>query len=104
MKKFSLDPNPTFRFPVPVPVPGEKVADVVFVFRHKTKRDLNDLIERSKKDMSDIDLVMEIACGWDLEDPFNVDTVTQMLENYHGAAIAISNTYVRELTGRREKN
>ena len=103
MKKFSLDPNPTFRFNVAIPVPGEKVSDVVFIGRHKSKRDVNELFERGKS-LSDVDLVMEITCGGELDDPFDRENVTRMVENYIGSTGAIFQTYIRELSGQREKN
>ena len=103
MKKFSLDPNPTFRFVVAIPVPGEKVSDVVFIGRHKPRKDLDELFKRNKS-LSDVDLILEIACGWELEDPFDRENVTRMVENYMGSTGAIFQTYIKELTGQREKN
>lgn len=103
MKKFSIDPNPTFRFPVAIPVPGGQAADVVFTFRHKTKTEMNDLIKRAET-LSEVDLIMEVACGWELVDQFTTENVTRMIDNYIGSAGAIFSAYIGELTKVREKN
>jgi len=47
----------------------------------------------SKQDESLVDHILEIATGWDLADPLNRETVTQLVEEYPAAAAAIAATY-----------
>jgi len=98
MTTIKLKADPTFEAPVLIDVPGrsDPVA-VKFTFKHRTKDEFAKFAE--KLDRSDIDSVMAVAVGWEFTDEFNKKNVSTLLENYHGAASAIANTYVRELLG-----
>ncbi|MEN7429157.1 phage tail assembly chaperone [Chromobacterium sp. TRC.1.1.SA] len=103
MAKLTLGAAPTFSASVSIPQPGGAGAEVVLTFKHHTRTELRGLAEKLGS-MPDIELVQQIATGWDLVDAWTPDNVRQLLENHHGAALAIWNTYVQELTGLREKN
>ncbi|WP_176394159.1 phage tail assembly chaperone [Chromobacterium violaceum] len=103
MAKLTLAVAPTFSAAVAIPLPGGDSAEVVITFKHHTRTELRTLAEKLES-TPDIELVQQIATGWDLVDAWTPENVHQLLENHHGAALAIWNTYVRELTGLREKN
>ncbi|WP_425337380.1 phage tail assembly chaperone [Campylobacter ornithocola] len=48
--------------------------------------------------------MLEAACGWELAEPFDEESVKVLLANYIGSLPAVMETYIRELSGRREKN
>ena len=63
------------------------------------------------KDMPDAEVVIDIVEDWsgvagaDGEPlPITDENIMALLDNYHGAALAILQTYIRELTGKRVKN
>lgn len=101
--KLSLAVSPTFKATVSIPVAGGKPADVEFTFKHRTREQFKELMD-SLEGRDDVDVVMDIASGWDLDDPFERDSVERLIEGYMGSARAIINGYVLELTGARVKN
>lgn len=101
--KITLTVKPTFTATVAIPVPGEISADVVFTFKHRTRDEFKEFIT-SLPGSEDIDVLMDIACGWDLEEPFDRASVEKMMQIYMGAAKPIIETYISELTGARTKN
>lgn len=103
MAKLSLSANPTFESTVQIPVPGGKPAPVKFKFKAKTKDDFKTFLE-SLADRSDVDVILEIACGWDLDDAWGKDTVVQLEQNYIGATKAVLETYIKDLSGARLGN
>lgn len=101
--KFSLTLAPTFKCKVAIPVPGDKSADIEFIFKGRSREAFKDFIE-SLKDRDDADVVMDIASGWDLEDAFTRENVEILTGNYLGAAKAVIEAYLSELTTGRAKN
>ncbi len=105
MAKLSLTQKPTFTCDVKIPVPGDKPVSVKFTFKAKTKTELNEFVERmNTQKPTDLEIIMEVACGWDLEDAFDLDNVTKLEQNYLGSAQAIVSTYIAEQTGARLGN
>ena len=103
--KLSLTVAPTFRATVAIPTPGGKPADVEFVFRHRTRDELKEFIDDGASSLEgDVELVMGVASGWELDDPFDAQSVEKLTQNYIGSAQAIYGTYLAELTGARVKN
>jgi len=100
MPKISLAIEPTFQAQVHIPVPGSKPAALQLTFKYRTKDELEeyrkDLAGR-QGDVSDVDLVMGVAEGWELDDPFNTENVGRLLQKYHAAANVIGETYIKEL-------
>ena len=101
--KFSLSSAPTFKAKVLIPVPGKTAESVEFTFKGRTREQFKDFIE-SLKDSEDADVIMQIASGWELEDAFDKDNVQQLVDNYLGAARAIIDKYLGELTAARLGN
>ncbi len=107
---FKLCPDPTFTAPVAIPLPGGETATIDITFRHMGREALQRFLGRVK-DMPDAEAAKEIITDWsgvagaDGEPlPITADNIMALLDNYHGAALAILQTYIRELTGQRVKN
>jgi Phage tail assembly chaperone len=94
-----LKPNPTFTAELEIPLPGGEKLGVSITFKHKSKKDLAEFVEaESTKKQSDEDTVMEIACGWSLEDEFTKPNLREFFDQYHAAARIVMNSYLFELT------
>ena len=96
--KFKIQANPTFNTKAPIPVPGADSVKIDFTYIHRTRKEFKAYMEAMTQDdgKDDIDLVMETISGWELTDEFNRENVEELLENYHGAARAIIDTYIDE--------
>ncbi|MBX9849593.1 MAG: phage tail assembly chaperone [Rhodocyclaceae bacterium] len=103
MPKLKLTPNPTFQKDVDIHVPGESPCQVKFTFKHRTRAQLDAFI-KSRPEKSDIESVMEMAEGWDLEDEFGKASLEKLIENYVGSPMAIYTTYIDELVKAKAKN
>jgi hypothetical protein len=103
MAKLSLSANPTFESTVQIPVPGSKPVPVKFKFNAKTKDEFKAFIE-SLAERADVDVILEIASGWELEDPWGKESVTKLEQSYIGSAKAILETYIKDLSGARLGN
>lgn len=105
MPKITLNPAPTFKGVVSIPVPGEKPAEVEFVFKHRTRKQFDELMKKTKADVEagtdgagDTAFVMSLVEGWNVDgEPFNAENVEKLLENYHAAGRAISERYTELL-------
>lgn len=107
---FTLEPNPTFTAPVSIPLPGGEAATIDITFRHMGREALRRFLDRVK-DMPDAEAAEEIIADWSGvaaaggdPSPSSAENIMALLDNYHGAALAILQTYIRELTGQRVKN
>ncbi|MED5615119.1 phage tail assembly chaperone [Janthinobacterium sp. P210005] len=101
--KFNLTAVPTFKADVSIPVPGGKSVNVEFTFKHRGKGQFREFVE-GLSDREDIDVIKDIASGWELEESFDAENIEKMAENYIGSTRAIIETYMRELSGARAKN
>jgi hypothetical protein len=101
--KLSLTPNPTFKAVVGIPVPGAKPVDVEFTFKGRT-REAFKLFTDGLVNRDDTDVLMDIISGWDLEDTFDKDNVEKLTQAYIGAARAIIEKYLTEITAARLGN
>lgn len=105
MAKLTLTQKPTFESPVKIPVPGGKDVSVKFTFKSRTKEGFKAFMEVIKaEEREDLDVVMDIASGWELEDAWDRENVETLLDNYIGAGRAIIGTYITEQTGARQGN
>lgn len=105
MAKLSLTQKPTFTRDVMIPVPGEQAVAVKFTFKAKTKDEFKEFVERLRSQSTDdLDIILEVASGWDLEDPFDRDNVKKLEQNYLGSAQAILSAFNAELSGARLGN
>lgn len=115
--KITLTPPATFSAPVEIHMPGGKVGEIEFKFKHRTKSAIKELLatfaapagadDEAKAAFvapEDVDVIMDLASGWDLDEPFNRETVERMTEVYVGSAQAVINAYLSELSGARVKN
>lgn len=101
--KFTLNPNPTFKEKVQMPVPGAGLVPVEFTFKHKTRDEFKAFLD-GLADRDDLDVIMEISSGWELEEPFDREHVGQMAERYIGSTHAVVTTYMEALTKARVGN
>lgn len=86
-----------------IPVPGKKPVAVEFSFKGRTKDQFKAFME-SIGDRDDVDVILDIASGWELEDAFGKESVELLLQNYLGAARVIIEKYMSELTAARLGN
>lgn len=95
--KFVLTPNPTFKAKVNIPIPGASPEPVEFIFKHRSK---DDYLEWAKnlEGKDEVDMILEIATGWELADPFDRESVERMIQGYIGSARAIFDAYVFQQT------
>lgn len=98
-RKFKLVPDPTFKKAVDIPIPGGRPQPVEFVFKHRNKEAMAEWFEAIGKHKSDAAMVLDIASGWDLEEPFDEQHIEQLCVEYAGAGAAIVQTYIAEMTG-----
>lgn len=96
MAKLSLNAAPTFKAMVAIPVAGGDSVEVLMTFKHRTKDDL-EAFTNSLAGKPDHETFMEMVEGWELDDPFNADSVKTLLQNYIGSGLAAYKKYVDEL-------
>lgn len=102
-KKISLDLTPTFKATVQIPVPGKGTGPVEFTYKYRDREAFKEFTELLK-DMEDVEMIMDVASGWDLDEPFDKAHVEKLVAKYIGAPRAILDTYITEQTGARAKN
>lgn len=101
--KFNLSASPTFKAKVTIPVAGGKPAEIEVTFKHRTRDAFKEFVE-NLTDREDVDVILDIASGWDLDDAFDADSLEELTQNHIGSARAIIETYIGELTSARTKN
>ena len=101
--KFSLTASPTFKAKVTIPVAGGKPVDVEFTFKHRTREVFRTFVE-GLPNREDVETIMDIASGWDLDDAFDAESLEELVENHIGSGLAIIQTYITELTAGKAKN
>lgn len=103
MAKLQLTASPTFKCNVLIPVPGKKPVPVEFNFKGRTKDEFKSFID-TIGDREDVDVILDIATGWELEEAFGRESVELLLQNYMGSARVIIEKYIGELTAARLGN
>lgn len=101
--KFTLVPSPTFKALVSIPVPGGKSVDIEFTFKHRPREDFKAFMENMEA-RDDVDLLLDVVSGWDLDDAFDAENLGKLVENYLGSGHAIVEKYISEMTRVRVKN
>lgn len=101
--KITLEREPTFSSVVSIPVPGGNVGEVVFTFVGRDRDEFKVFVD-NLPGKSDLDVIMEIAQGWDLVDPFGVESVRRLTTKYIGAGKAVIDTYFDQITQARSGN
>lgn len=102
--KLTFTVKPTFPASVSIPVAGGRPVDVEFTFKGRTKSQYREFWEGISKYEDDTALVLDIASGWELEEPFERASLDQLFESHIGAAKAILEAYAKEMTGARLGN
>lgn len=101
--KLILKAAPTFKAKVSIPVPGAAAVDVEFTMKGRTRTEFKDFVA-GLKDREDVDALMDICTGWDLDDAFTRENIEILTENYLGAARAVIEKYFSEITNARLGN
>nr|WP_286948255.1 phage tail assembly chaperone [Pseudomonas sp. UBA6718] len=96
MSKFKLDPAPTFKAKVAIPVPGGAAVPVEFEFRHFPKDEYIELFAPDNQ-LPDVELIEKICVGWELDDPFNKESIEKLRQNYQAAPGAIVRKFAEEI-------
>lgn len=102
-KKLSLSTDPTFVATAQIPVPGAGTAPVKVTYKYRDRAAFKEFLD-VLKDSEDAEVIMDIACGWDLDEAFDKANVEKLVAKYIGAPAAILSTYISEQTGARAKN
>lgn len=107
--KRSLDVSPTFKADVTIPRAGGDSFDIEFVFKHRTKAELKEFSETDTSgagdsEAKDSDVLLDIASGWDLDEPFDADSLEKLAQRFMGSTQAVLSVYFSELAGARKKN
>jgi hypothetical protein len=97
MSKLKLVASPTFTATVPIPLAGGEPAPVVMTFKHRTRAQCEAWLKEKSEAKADTDFVLEMVVGWDLEEPLTKENVELLLQNYMGAAKAITDVYLEQL-------
>jgi len=97
-KKLILAASPTFKSKVAIPIPGGSPVLVEFIFKHRSKDDFFNWAQ-NLAGVEDVELVKDVASGWDLDDEFNDANITALTQTYGGSARAILDKYFAEQTG-----
>ena len=93
----TLDTEPTFPCKVDIPAPGSTPIKVGFTFKGRTREEYEAWIaELGTK--SNVDAIMEVASGWDLQFPFDRENLLKFDNKYMAAARVILNKYIAEVT------
>jgi len=96
---------PTFNASVPIPRPGQPDAMVDWTFKYRDADEFDKFRKNANETkMPDLDYIMEIASGWELDEAFTKKNLTTFFRHYRGAPRAVIETYIRELAGVRVKN
>lgn len=101
--KFTLAASPTFKSKVAIPIPGRAAEQIEFTFKGRTRDEFKEFVE-GLSDMDDVAAIMAIASGWELDDAFDAKNIELLNQNYLGAARAIIEKYLSELTQARLGN
>lgn len=102
--KLSLTLAPTFKAPVQIPVPGARPVSVEFTFKYRDRDAFKEFLDGLHASTEDVDLLLDIASGWELDEPFEKASLEKMVKTYIGSAAAVLNAYIAESTGARAKN
>jgi hypothetical protein len=101
--KLSLADEATFKAIVAIPVPGGRTADVEWVFAWMSRDEAKDFMD-TLAGSEDVDALMKISRGWDLDEQFGKAAVEKLTQKYIAAARAVLDKFIAELTGSRAKN
>lgn len=101
MKLKTVKRLPDFWLPVEFVLPDGNVAEFKFKVKHLTSDEIKEV---TGKEQDDIDFIMSIASGWDLEDEYNKEAVSELVKTYPASVLALMGEYMKALAGQRVKN
>lgn len=88
---FSIKPAPTFKAPVNIHVPGAAEPGVINLeFKHIKPKDLEARME-SLQGKTDVEVIQELAVGWDVDGEFDADNIGELVDNYANVGVAVIN-------------
>lgn len=109
--RLKLKPDRFFAKRIAIPTPGGEAIAVEFLFRHKSRSELKNLILRATEahdESEDVDLLLEIIEKWEADKvvddagkpvPFNREAFAAILDDYPGATAAIIQGYLAAYRG-----
>lgn len=100
---FKLKVNPTFKLKVAIPVHGGLSEPVEFEFKHRSRTEMDAWLKEIP-DMKNVDFLQTFVVGWDLEDPYNSESIALLTDNYLGSTAAVTDAYTGSIYQAREKN
>ena len=103
MAKITLNPDPTFKAKVGIHVPGGRMAEIEWKFKYRDADEFKEFTG-SLEGRTDVEILMDIGCGWDLDEAFDEKNVEKMTKKYIGSSRRVLEKYIDELTGARAKN
>lgn len=103
MAKLTIKAAPTFSAKVGIPQAGAEPVEMVFVFKHRTKAELQEFMA-SREGKPDAESFVSMVESWDFDEPMTPENVETMLQNYIGAGLAVYVAYIGELTKAKAKN
>lgn len=71
--------------------------------KHRTKDGLTEFT-KSRVDKSDVDSILDMSTGWDLDDAFTAENIETLCQNYIAAPLEIYKAYIDQLVGAKVKN
>lgn len=101
--KFSLTAKPTFPATVAIPVPGAEAEEIKFTFKGRTRDEFKKFMD-GLEGRNNVDVILDVASGWELEDVFNPENVALLDQNYIAAAASILDKYILEMNKARRGN
>lgn len=101
--KFTLTLKPTFPATVAIPVPGAPAEEIQFTFKGRTRDQFKEFVE-SLEGRNNVDVILDVASGWELEDAFTRENIETLDQNYIAAGAAILDKYILEMNKARRGN
>lgn len=100
--KLTLDDTATFTAPVEYTVPGGEKARFNVTYKWRTSDELKEFGKQFGQEggsgLTDAEVFMEIATGWDLKFPFSEEAVTKLTQKYIGIAAIVLAEYFKQHT------
>lgn len=101
--KITLGRLPDFKLPVKIVMPNGDDGEVIFTVRHLKIDEIQE-IYNSESIKNDVEMIMHLATGWDLEDEFNAENVKELVSLFPAISIQIFKSYMGAAIGQRAKN
>lgn len=103
MAKLRLTPDPTFKAKVGISVAGQGKVPTLFTFKHRSGPELAEWL-KTCQGKTGAQIVLDCACGWELDDEFTEENVKALCLGRVNAANEIVEAYLDELQVARVKN